>query len=415
MENEVIEYWIWLQQALGFNSPKVEKLLDLFGHIDAIYNAKNVDYLNAGFLSEKEIKKLCDKSLEKSSAIVGVCLEKGYKILSYNNMPSKLRNIYAPPCVLYVSGELPEPETGVYIAMVGTRNVTNYGVEAATKLSLGLSACGAVVVSGLAMGVDTASHKGALRGGGKTVAVIGCGLDIDYPAQNKELRRLISQNGAIVSEYPPGTRPSRLTFPIRNRIIAGLSLGCVVVEAGSRSGSLITASMATEMGRDVFAVPGSIFSPYSDGTNRLLKDGAKPVLSVTDILEEYIGVCQDNIIEKMSAYGKKEYASQNEQLSFDTVSDIKPAATNKDTSQKAAKKKTETRPAPEPKPTRPHIPEGLSETQALVYNVLTTEPMHVDDISLHANVELRKVLAVLTTFEIEGYIRSFPGKRYSLL
>lgn len=429
MEEEFVEYWVWLQQALGANSPKPERLLEEFGSIEKIYNARRVDYINKGFLNEKEIRRLCDKSLDKSKEIVGKCMENGYNIIALPDLPQRLRNIYAPPCVLYVWGSLPEPTDGIYISMVGTREVTPYGVEAATKLSIGLVRCGAVVVSGLALGVDAAAHKGALKGGGKTVAVIGCGIDIEYPVQNKELKRLIAQNGAVVSEYPPGTQPSRRSFPIRNRIIAGLSLGCVVVEAGTRSGALITASLATEMGRDVFAVPGSIFSPASSGTNKLLRDGAKPVCNVLDILEEYIGLFTPDIVMRMS----REKSDNAPQLSFDNMQKgqsakrqpKKPAAVKSGGTEKSEKpKKTEKPEKTEDK--KPALPReekaklqkggtnGLSERQNKVLSVLTKQPQHVDDIAVKANLELRVVLAVLTTLEIEGYVSSYPGKRYTL-
>lgn len=449
MEENMIEYWIWLQQALGANSAKPEKLLSEFGSIGGVYEARRVDYIAAGFLSEKEIRRLCDKSLEKAKDVVGHCMENGYTVITFPELPKRLCNIYAPPCVLYVWGSLPQPTDGVYISMVGTRNVTPYGVEAATKLAAGLAHCGAVVVSGMAIGVDGASHRGALKGGGKTVAVIGCGIDIDYPSQHRELKRLIAQNGAVISEYPPGTRPDRANFPARNRLIAALSLGCVVVEAGSRSGSLITASLAAEMGRDVFAVPGSIFSPVSEGTNRLLRDGSKPVCNVLDILEEYIGLCPQSIISRMSELNG---GAMPKQLTFDSIEISEQNSENTDKKSKAAVKKpftaiqseaaqksnsSFTKPiiptqATNPSYTKPTnaTPEknsttsytancsgaaGLSETQMKVYGVLTDEPEHVDAISLAANLPLRTVLAVLTTLEIEGYAQSHPGRRYTVM
>lgn len=420
MDYDEIEYYIWLQQDLGYNSPKPLKILDYFGSAKNIYNSNRIDLINSQLLSEKEILKLCDKSLEKSENIVSKCMEKGYNVLTLNNLPSKLKGIYAPPCVLYTMGEIKNNGEGIYVAMVGSRDVTPYGVEAATKLSFGLSRCGAVVVSGLALGVDTASHNGALKGGSPTIAVLGNGLDIDYPSQNKALKLNIAQNGAVISEYPPGTMPSRATFPIRNRIIAGLCQGCVVVEASSKSGALITASCATEMGRDVFAVPGSIFSHMSDGTNRLLRDGAKPVLTALDILEEYIGICDDGIIEKISELTRK--GEDNSQLQFDLPKKSSGQKPESILSQKTEghTKRTILEEQPQKsviksKAKEPTIPQGLSEIQLKVYNVMTKEPSHVDDISLKANVELRMVLAVLTTLEIEGYVRSFPGKRYSII
>ena len=188
--------------------------------------------------------------------------------------PVRLRNIFEPPSLLYVKGQLPVIDEEVAVAMVGTRKASPYGVEAAEKIAYGLSRQGAVVISGAAAGVDSASHRGALRAGGKTIAVLGNGLDVVYPAENEWLYRDIAASGALISEYPPGTAAESWHFPVRNRIISGLSLATVVVEAPEKSGALITANTALEQGRDVFAVPGPIDAPMSRGCNRLIADGA---------------------------------------------------------------------------------------------------------------------------------------------
>jgi DNA processing protein len=430
MDGECIEYWIWLQQVFGAGSPKPDRLLRYFGGIREIYDAQSVDYMGAECLNDREIRRLCDKSLEKSKIVVDACMQNGYTLMSPAEMPTHLCNIYAPPCVLYVWGTLPQPEDGVYVAMVGTRDVTAYGVEAATKLAAGLAHSGAVVVSGMALGVDAASHKGALKAGGKTIAVIGCGIDVDYPVAHRELKRLIAQNGAVVSEYPPGARPDRINFPTRNRIIAGLSLGTVVVEAGGRSGALITASLAAEMGRDIFAVPGSIFSPMSEGTNRLLRDGAKPVCTVIDIIEEYMGLCPQSIISRPGEENIDAVTPQ--QLSFALNKEQAPSKKNSASDKKSSEPSTVSidniknkifidTAEKESNETKQKVKSpaagagGLSEMQLKVYNTLSDEPKHVDDISLTANIELRRVLAVLTTLEIEGFALSYPGRRYSVM
>ena len=199
--------------------------------------------------------------------------------------PEILKEIHRPPLVLFYRGEL--RSDGLHIAMVGSRKATPYGKNIAESLAGELAGAGATVVSGAAYGIDTASHKGAISKG-RTIAVLGCGADIAYPASNRRLLEEIAESGAVISEYPPGTRPIAAFFPARNRIISGLSRGTVVVEAAERSGSLITAEMALSEGRDVFAVPGSIFSDQSRGTNRLIQQGAKLVQSAWDILDEYM-------------------------------------------------------------------------------------------------------------------------------
>lgn len=200
--------------------------------------------------------------------------------------PERLRYIANPPPVLYVKGAS-WPKSSLMLAVVGVRKATAYGRRAARELAGGLAAEGATVVSGLARGIDTEAHRGALEAGGYTVGVLGCGLDIVYPPENEGLYRIIGERGALVTEFPPGFGPKPGNFPARNRIISGLSQGVVVVEAGRKSGALITSNLALEQGRDVFAVPGQIFSPMSLGTNDLIRQGAVAVTSAADILEEY--------------------------------------------------------------------------------------------------------------------------------
>lgn len=199
--------------------------------------------------------------------------------------PPLLRELHDPPRRLYLRGRLPDLQKEPAVAIVGARSCSSYGAQVARMLARELGAAGVVVVSGLARGVDGEAHRGALDAGAKTIAVLGCGIDRDYPRRHAELAARISESGAIVSEYPAGTEPAPWRFPARNRIVAGLCLATVVVEARMRSGALITADFALELGREVFAVPGEITAGLSDGTNELLRQGATPLLSATDILE----------------------------------------------------------------------------------------------------------------------------------
>jgi DNA processing protein len=396
----MVEYWIWLQSAVGYGSSKPALILKSLGSIEKIFEATYEDFQNIPKLTKREIEGLCNKSLETSTKIIESCLANGYQIITFEDeaFPAQLKNIYAPPCVLYVWGELQRFHDSLLIAIVGTRQITEYGFEVATKLAMGLARSGAVVVSGLALGVDGAAHKGALKANGKTIAVIGCGLDYLYPTTHNELKRLISKNGAVVSEYPPNTRPDKFTFPMRNRIIAGISHGTVVVEAGKRSGALITASYAAESDRDVFSVPGSIFSAMSEGTNKLIKDGAKPVCSSLDILEEYIYMFPNTI--------NFDY-DNNEKVKIETdKSEFKKIQTKK--SNGLAKQQEMELPAIKCK-----IPVGLSDTQMQVFELLCNNPIHVDELSIKANLELRVVLTAMTALEIQGLVRSYPGRRFT--
>lgn len=394
-----VEYSIWLQQALGYGAPIPDGILAALREPDGaqkLYSQDGGALVKIEGLTRVQLRRLWDKSLDEARKAAGICLERGWKVVTFGDedYPKSLENIFAPPCVLYICGDWESVRMTPAVAMVGTRKITAYGMEAATKLAIGIASHGATVVSGLALGVDGAAHRGALKGGGKTIAVIGCGPDVDYPAAHRELRRLIEQNGAVVSEYPPGVRPSQYTFPVRNRIIAGLSLGTLVIEAGARSGSLITANLAAEMGRDVFAVPGSIFSPMSEGTNKLLRDGAKPVACAADVLDEYSPRFPELARPAKAAY---------------TVPDAAPGRITPAAAVSAADKPGTERSAPA------RLPQNLTDVQRKVLGMLGSQPEHVDNIALKANLEPRSVLGALTILEIEGLARSFPGRRFAAM
>lgn len=381
--SEDIEKWVWLQQAMGAGSARPAALSKYFGSISGIYHADYTDYRESQVVTDKEAAKLCDKSLEQSRHIISRCMEKGYNMITMDSddYPKRLEGIYAPPCVLYTWGDITVEKDRLCIGMVGKRQATEYGIKAATSISMGLVRYGAVIVSGMAVGIDGFSHQGALKASGETIAVLGCGIDIDYPANHVELKRLIAYHGAVISEYPPGTRADRLNFPIRNRIIAGLSDGLVVVEAGRKSGSLITADIASNMGREMFAVPGSIFSPASEGCNALIQEGAMPACSILDILHGFEG---------------KIRIPQDE---------VQPAD-RADTAGNTAERYTLKKPSEE-------STAGLNEKELMVYHQLNDSPVHVDSIALAANLPLPSVLAALTTLELQGMARSYPGRTYS--
>jgi DNA processing protein len=267
--------------------------------------------------------------------------------------PPVLRHIHESPERLWGEGDVACLSSPTCIAVVGSRECTAYGREVAYDLSVGLARAGAVVVSGLAYGIDTAAHQGALDGGGKTVAVLGCGLDIPYPAGNLDLKRKISESGAVVTEFPAGTRAAAWTFPRRNRIISGISRGVVVVEAGLKSGSLITAELALQQGRDVFAVPGDVRSPLSEGAHRLIQNGAKLVATVKDILEE-IG------LESLSEFSD-----------VDEVSD-----------------------------------------QGKILGLLKKGPRHIDELAESLHLPMDRMSEILVEMEIGGKIVALPGSRF---
>ena len=285
-----LKYWVWLNEVKNLSNRAKLLLLEHFGTPEEAYYADADEYRLIEGLGAKQIELLADKSLSGADKILGDCQRLGLRILTMQDAdyPVRLRNIYEPPCLLYVQGQLPAFDEEVAIAMVGTRRATPYGIETAEKLAFQMAKQGALIVSGAAYGIDSSAHRGALRAGAKTVAVLGNGHDVVYPAGNEWLYRDIAASGALLSEYPPGTAAEGWHFPVRNRIISGLCLGTVIVEAPEeRTGALITANTALEQGRDVFAVPGPIDAPMSRGCNRLIADGAAALTcGAWDILRE---------------------------------------------------------------------------------------------------------------------------------
>ena len=301
--------------------------------------------------------------------------------------PNRLRNIYDPPCLLYVRGRLPAFDDEAAVAVVGTRDCTPYGVSCAEKLGHGVAAGGAVVVSGLARGIDSAALRGALRAGGTVAAVLGNGTDVIYPPENQYLYEDVAAAGALVSEYPPGTPPDGRHFPVRNRILSGLSLAALVVEAPERSGALITAGTALEQGRDVFAVPGPIDAPASVGCNRLIRDGAGLASDAWDILREY----EARFPDKLRREGTQ---------------DAPPVLGYQ------ARQKTEPKPVA-PSVSLSHNNLSLTDDQICLLRTLTEEPMLADDLIELTGIPTRRVLSALTVLEIEHLVTQHSGKRYA--
>lgn len=282
-----VKYWVGFSLIHGIGRARVALLENHFGDLERAWDA-SLGELRAAGLDSKSAELICSERQRVNLEDELQKLER-YKVkaITWNdsNYPARLREIDTCPPVLYVRGSLlPEDENA--IAVVGTRHTSVYGRQVAGEIAGDLARNGITVVSGLARGIDSVAHKVAIEAGGRTVAVTACGVDMVYPSDNVDLARQIMEHGALVSEYPLGTKPKAEHFPLRNRVMSGISLGVLVVEAGERSGALITAHLAIEQNREVFAVPGNIFSPTSRGTNRLIQEGAKLVRNCTDILEE---------------------------------------------------------------------------------------------------------------------------------
>ena len=384
-----LKYWLWLTELPGLTNQTRLALLRHFPTPEDVYYADPEEVLLTEGITREQAKLLEDKDCSGADRILADCQQLDLDLLTIQDAgyPNRLRNIYDPPCLLYVRGRLPAFDDEASIAVVGTRDCTPYGVSCAEKLGYGLAAGGAVVVSGLARGVDSAALRGALRAGGTVTAVLGNGLDVVYPPENQYLYEDVAAAGALISEYPPGTPPEAKHFPVRNRIMSGLCLGTLVVEAPARSGALITAGTALEQGRDVFAVPGPIDAPASVGCNRLIRDGAGLVSDAWDILGEY----EPRFPDKLRREGARET----------------PAVLGYQ-----ARQNTEPKPVP-PSVSLSHNDYSLTDDQICLLRALTEEPMLVDDLIELTDIPTRRVLSALTVLEIEHLVTQHSGKRYA--
>lgn len=400
MINCPVEYWIWLQTSLGAGA-RTDEILAYFETPEKLYLAGSKEWRLSGLFTQKKIEALKSTTPSQTGAILGECRKKGYTVITPDSplFPDRLKNLSNMPLVLYGVGDCTVLKDSVSIGMVGTRNASAYGIETAQKLSFRLASAGVTIVSGGALGIDSEAHAGAMLADGRTLAFLGCGLSYDYLKENASLRRAIARHGAVVSEYPPFSPPGRRTFPIRNRLISGASLGVVVVEAGVKSGSLITADCALDQGRDVFAVPGDIIRSSFDGTNHLIKNGAKPVFSAEDILAEYEYTYGDLFdIEKarapLSELAYVDYRKGKKKP-------MKPISEKKE---KIVEKPIE----------KKQLGDEVGENARLVYSVLSQDETHIDDIVRKTNLKMNIALASLTELELFGYVELVSGKKYKI-
>ncbi len=357
--------WLGLYLVPGLGNSAFRHLLKVFGRPELVFKAGRSDLVKEGRLRDEIAQRIVGKKFssdpEKELRKVENC---NAGIIRYTDpaYPKPLKEIASPPMLLYAKGkEIPTSQT--FISIVGSRNATHYGLKVSEKLGFGLARRGVGVVSGMAKGIDSAAHKGCLRGKGFTIAVIGTGIDLVYPAINRRLSEQIAENGAVVSEFPTGSPPEPKNFPIRNRIISGLGRGVCVVEATRNSGSLITASMALEQGREVFAVPGSIDSFKSIGTHFLIKQGAGLIENADDILEE-LGLG---------------YRPVQQKYNFGDMNDMEPE---------------------------------LNESEKKIYKILGDYPMHIDEIVRQGEMDIGRVSSVLMELELKGLTKQLMGKMF---
>jgi len=358
--------WLALNAVSGLGPVRIKKLIDRFGSPRALFNQSP-----AAIMAEELVPKSCVSQLFSSELMVFAenQLERAVKLgvsimtLDDSDYPQYLKEIYAPPPVLYNKGDRTVFKKHA-VAMVGTRTPTPYGKTAAASITRELTQCGIVIVSGLAKGIDTVAHECCIQNNGQTIAVLGCGIDYIYPKQNEKLAEQICNNGALVSEFPFSTFPDTFNFPRRNRIISGLSAGVVVVEAGLKSGSLITAQYALQQGREIYAVPGPITSSVSIGTFNLIRDGATPARSGREIAESLQFITCHNLLTQPSRYSVK---------TADMV---------------------------------------MSDDEANVYNYISAEPQSTDFLSEKSGCPIGMLLCILLNLELKGLISQISGQLF---
>jgi len=351
-------YWVGFTLVKGIGAVRLQALLDYFGNVESAWSAKPLDLVAAGLspkLAERVIQVRGSVDLNE---VMAQAEKNKIRILTWEDAeyPAHLKEIDQPPPVIYLRGEV-TAEDSWSVAIVGTRAVTSYGRQVTEELAAVLAQNGVTVVSGLARGVDAIAHSAALKAGGRTLAVLGSGVDKIYPPEHRQMAEKIIAQGAVISDYPPGTPPESANFPPRNRIISGLAMAVVVVEAGDTSGALITAEFAVEQGREVFAVPGPVYAPQSKGTNRLIANGAKVLLQPAEVLE---------------ALDLTRNADRRE------IRRAAPAAA----------------------------------TEAALFDLLGAEPKHVDDLRAQLELPIEKISSALTMMELKGMVRQVGGMHY---
>jgi len=361
-----IRPWFYLKSVPGVGNLLCKRLIDRFKSPENALQASDQELLQVNGLTQRHVAAIKNHKPENIEAELALAANKDYRFvtLTDSNYPRLLREIPDPPPFLYVYGRL--EGNSANLAVVGSRNATGYGLSTTKDLCTSLASYNLTIVSGMARGIDTAAHQGALAAGGKTIAVLGSGLERIYPVENRKLFHRIAENGAVVSEFPLMAGPEAHHFPIRNRIISGMSLGTVVVEASRKSGSLITARLAAEQNREVFAVPGSIQSFKSAGSHTLIKQGAKLVEHAQDVIEELVPLVPFN----------------------QRLENNSPDLTNKKL-------------------------DCLSDDEVRVYQALDPYPVHIDDLARKISMEPGKLLSMLLKLELNGMVQQSPGKLFS--
>lgn len=367
-----------------------------------IYASSFNELFRLDVITKRQLEKLKAYSLEDAQKIYDTAISNGWTIVTPSSeyYPERLLTLQNLPLVLYVDGNPEVLKNELSISVVGARKASDYGRSVARALSSTMAETGFTIVSGGALGIDSAAHQGALDAEKSTICVLGCGLGTNYLMENEPLRREIVRNGAIITELPPYASATRVTFPLRNRIISGISLGTIVVEAGERSGSLITARLALEQGKDVFAVPGDLVSSSFLGTNNLIRNGATPVFSPNDILESYYSRFFDKL-GSIKPFPNDEILRRTQKYLTETNTKINQVTETKKQAEK-------------PITVKKDAPDYLTDNAKKVYDFLSVEPKHIDEIIIGCGLTTESTLSAVTELEIYGFTQQLSGRRYKL-
>ena len=395
-------YWIWMSCGLGAGA----SCLDLVTYYEwnpyEIYASSFNELFRLDVITKRQLEKLKAYSLDDAQKIYDTAISNGWKVVTPSSeyYPEQLLTLQNLPLVLYVDGNPEVLKNELSISVVGARKASDYGKSVARALSSTMAEIGFTIVSGGALGIDSAAHQGALDAEKPTICVLGCGLGTNYLMENEPLRREIVRNGAIITEFPPYASATRVTFPLRNRIISGISLGTIVVEAGERSGSLITARLALEQGKDVFAVPGDLVSSSFLGTNNLIRNGATPVFSPNDILESYYSRFFDKLGNVKSFPNDEILRRTQKYLTNQNTQPSRVVEKQKQTERNVTVKKD--------------APDYLTDNAKKVYDFFGVELKHIDEIINGCGLTTENTLSAVTELEIYGLVEQLSGRRYKL-
>ena len=412
-----ILYWIWLARACGVASKDFVRLIERFGTPFDIYSLaeSEVEYIEG--IGSRLKSKLSDKNLEPSYSVLKFCKKNRVDIIAYDDKryPSSLRLLEDPPAVLFCRGRFPDFNTRLCVAVVGTRKISEYGKQAAYKIAYEMAAANAVVVSGMALGIDGVASCGALAVGGSTVVVLGSGIDVVYPKEHAVLYDEIVKSGAVITEFMPSTPPDQYNFPIRNRIISGLCQATLVIEGDRRSGALITSKNAIKQGREVFALPGEIYESNSEGPNELIRNGAYVALGADDIINHYDFLYHDVINYRglKKAKSKSELDGQYvEELNicwkpYKATKHVKTEFAVQTVKEEAEVKVREAQPAPSEE-----MLAGLDENTRKIFESMPIDSAISPDRLVEGGFDASDVVTALTMLELCGLVASLPGGLY---